>query len=183
MNDVLQQPNDKRFWAFSAGLSAVAMAFLAFLLYGRSGGGTGGVDLRFMPAVNASLNALTSVLLVCGWVFVKRGSTRVHRYFMTAAFVAAALFLVGYIAYHAVHGDTKYTGQGALRAVYFFILATHVLFSMVTLPLALLALAFALTRRFTQHKKVTRWLFPLWLYVSVTGVVVFLMLRGMPTAS
>lgn len=174
--------SDRRFWTFNAGLSAAALVFLGWLLYGRGAGGGGAVDLRFMPAVNASLNALTAGLLCAGFVAVKSGRQQVHRYLMTAAFVSAALFLAGYVAYHAAHGDTKYTGQGALRAVYFFILATHVLLSMVTLPLAIAALTFAVTRRFAQHKKVTRWLFPLWLYVSVTGVTIFFMLRGMPVA-
>jgi putative membrane protein len=175
-------PNDRRFWMFNAAASGAAVLFLGWLLYGRGQGAGGTMDLRFMPAVNASLNALTSVLLISGYVAIKSGRQQVHRYFMTSAFVTAALFLVGYIAYHAVHGDTKYTGEGALRAVYFAVLISHVLLSMVTLPLAIAALGFALTRRFVQHKKVTKWLFPMWLYVSVTGVVVFFMLRGMTPA-
>lgn len=179
MNDTAA--TDRRFWLYNAAASAAALLFLGWLLYGR-GASESGVDLRFMPAVNASLNALTATLLICGYVAVKRGNRQLHRYVMSTAFVSAALFLVGYIAYHAAHGDTKYTGLGAMRAVYFFVLATHVLLSMVTLPLAIAALSFALLKRFASHKKVTRWLFPMWLYVSVTGVAVFFMLRGMPVA-
>lgn len=172
--------SDRNFWIFNAAASGAAVLFLGWLLYGRGDSGAAGMDLRFMPAVNAALNALTATLLTAGYISIKSGKRQLHRYLMTSAFVVAALFLVGYIAYHAAHGDTKYTGTGAIRAVYFFVLITHVLLSMVTLPLALAALAFALRRKFESHKKVTKWLFPMWLYVSVTGVVVFFMLRGMP---
>jgi putative membrane protein len=172
--------SDRNFWIFNAAASSAALLFLGWLLYGRADAGAGGADLRFLPSVNASLNALTATLLTAGFISIKSGKQQLHRYLMTTAFVTAALFLVGYIAYHAAHGDTKFTGQGTLRTVYFFVLITHVLLSMVTLPLALAALGFALRKKFTSHKKVTKWLFPMWLYVSVTGVVVFFMLRGMP---
>jgi putative membrane protein len=174
--------SDRRFWIFNAAASGAAVLFLGWLLYGRSSTGGGSMDVSFMPAVNASLNALTSVLLVSGWISIKSGRKQLHRYLMVSAFVTAALFLVGYIAYHAVHGDTKYTGEGALRVVYFGILISHVLLSMVTLPLAIAALSFALMKNFVRHKKVTKWLFPMWLYVSVTGVAVFFFLRTMPPA-
>jgi putative membrane protein len=180
VTDITSTGGDRRFWLFNALVSGAAVLFLGWLLYGRGQSSGEGVDLRFMPAVNASLNALTATLLTCGWVAIKRGKQQLHRYLMTTAFVVAALFLVGYIAYHAAHGDTKYTGQGALRTLYFAVLISHVLLSMVTLPLAIAALTFALQRKFVSHKKVTKWLFPMWLYVSVTGVTVFFMLRGMP---
>ena len=172
--------SDRRFWVFNAAASGTAVLFLGWLLYGRGASASGSTDLSFMPAVNASLNALTSVLLVSGYVAIKSGNKQLHRYLMVSAFVTAALFLVGYIAYHAVHGDTKYTGQGALRVVYFSVLISHVLLSMVTLPMAIAALTFALMKNFVRHKRVTKWLFPMWLYVSVTGVAVFFFLREMP---
>ena len=174
---------DKRFFVFNAAVSAAALALLGWLLLIRGGAGGGGLDLHFMPAVNAGLNATSAVLLGCGWVAVKRGNPRVHRCFMVLAVASSALFLVGYVAYHYVHGDTRFGGQGALRTLYFAILVSHVLLSIAVVPMVLTALYFAWRRQFTRHTRVTRILFPIWLYVSVTGVVIFFFLRGYPTAS
>lgn len=175
--------SDKRFFIFNGLLSAGALGLLAWLLLIRGGSRDSGLDLHFMPAVNACLNATSAVLLVCGYVFVKRGNTKVHRYLMVSAVASSALFLVGYLAYHFVHGDTKFGGVGIIRAVYLSILASHVLLSMAVVPMVLTALYFAWRKQFSRHTKVTRILFPIWLYVSVTGVVIFFMLRGYPTAS
>lgn len=168
---------DRRFFLFNAVVSVAALALLSWLLIFRGATGAGGADLRFMPALNATLNATAAVLLVGGWVAIKRKRADIHRYFMVAAFAASALFLVGYLAYHAVHGDTKFGGEGAVKAVYLLVLASHVLLSIGVVPLALTAFWFAWKKEFARHKRVTRWLHPIWLYVSVTGVVVFLMLR------
>lgn len=182
--DATLETNDRKFFVFNALLSAGALALLGWLLLIRGGAGAGGsVDLHFMPAVNAALNATSALLLLSGWVAVKRGNPRVHRYFMVSAVASSALFLVGYIAYHYVHGDTKFGGVGAIRPVYFGILISHVLLSVAVVPMVLTALYFAWRKQFRRHTKVTRILFPIWLYVSVTGVVIFFMLRGYPTAS
>jgi putative membrane protein len=178
----LSSGSDRRFFVFNAVLSTGALGLLAWLLLIRGGGG-GGADLRFMPAVNAGLNATATLLLLGGWISVKRGNPRVHRYFMVGAVACSALFLVGYLAYHYVHGDTKFGGTGTIRTVYLAILATHVLLSMAVVPLVLSALWFAAKKQFARHTRVTRILFPVWLYVSVTGVVIFFLLRGHPTAS
>lgn len=175
--------SDKRFFVFNAILSAAALGLLAWLLLIRGGSGSAGLDLRFMPAVNACLNSTSALLLVCGYIAVKKGNPRIHRYFMVAAVASSALFLVGYLAYHYVHGDTKFGGVGTIRIVYLSILASHVLLSMAVVPMVLTALYFAWRKQFVRHTKVTRILFPIWLYVSVTGVVIFFMLRGYPTAS
>ena len=175
--------SDKWFFVFNAALSVAALGLLAWLLLLRGGSGGGGPTLGFMPAVNASLNATSSVLLVCGYLAVKRGNRAVHRYLMVSAVASSALFLAGYVAYHFVHGDTKFGGVGALRAVYLSILASHVLLSIAVVPLVLTALYLAWRGQFTRHAKVTRVLFPLWLYVSVTGVAIFFLLRGYPTTS
>ena len=168
---------DRRFYVFNAVVSAVALVGLGWLLLVRRGGG-GGAQLSFLPAVNASLNATAAMLLVCGFVAIRRGSMRVHRIFMVGAFAASSLFLVCYLAYHAAHGDTRYAGHGTLRAVYLAVLATHVLLSMTVVPLALTAFWFALRREFGRHRRVTRVLWPIWIYVSVTGVMIFFMLRS-----
>lgn len=171
-------PQSRSFIYFNAGLSLAVVLFLGWLLYGR-GTATGSptVDLRFMPAVNACLNATAAVLLVCGWVAIKKNRPDIHRYFMVSTTAVSALFLVGYVAYHSVHGDTKFTGTGALRAVYFFILITHIVGSIAVVPLLISALTFAFKRAFVRHRKITRVLAPLWLYVSVTGVTIFFFLR------
>ncbi|MDC0710343.1 DUF420 domain-containing protein [Stigmatella sp. ncwal1] len=169
--------SDRTFYVFTAVVSAAALSLLAYLLLIRRGGATG-VDLRFMPSVNASLNALSASLLLAGWVAIRRKAQRVHQYLMVSAFASSALFLVGYLAYHYVHGDTRYAGSGPLRGVYLVILASHVLLSIPVLPMALVSFYFAWRKTFRRHRQVTRWLAPIWLYVSVTGVVVYFMLRG-----
>ena len=169
--------SDKRFFVFNGVISAAALALLAWLLLLHGGTQGTGLNLRFLPAVNACFNASAAALLVAGWVAVKRGRSDIHRYFMVAAFAASTLFLVGYLAYHAVHGDTKFGGEGAVRTVYLTLLASHVLLSIGIVPMSLTAFYFAWKKEFERHKKVTRVLWPIWLYVSVTGVVVFLMLR------
>ena len=125
---------DRRFFLFNAVVSAAALLLLGWLLLVRRGGAPGGVDLRFLPAVNASLNATAALLLLAGWIAIRRGSMRVHRVLMVGAFAASSLFLICYLAYHAVHGDTRYAGTGAMRAVYLGVLASHVLLSMTVVP-------------------------------------------------
>jgi putative membrane protein len=169
---------DRRFFVFNAVLSAGALLLLGWILLVRRGAAPGSSDLGFLPAVNASLNALAASLLLAGRVAIFRGSMRVHRALMVAAFVASSLFLVCYLAYHSTHGDTRYTGAGAARTVYLAILASHVLLSATVVPLALTAFWFAFRREFVRHRKVTRVLWPIWMYVSVTGVVIFFLLRS-----
>ena len=165
----------RSFLVFNSVVSAAALTFLAWLLLVHRGV-HGSVDLSFMPAVNASFNATSAVLLVAGRIAITRKNAELHKRLMVAAFAVSGLFLLGYVAYHFVHGDTKYAG--AFRPVYLGVLATHVLASMTVLPLALTAFYFAARREFGRHTKVTRVLWPIWLYVSVTGVVVFFMLHG-----
>jgi len=171
-------PADRTFYAFNAILSVAALAILFYVLVVRRGGPGLGLDLRFMPAVNAGLNALSAAFLTAGYVAIRNRSATLHKYCMASAFTSSSLFLVGYLAYHYVHGDTKFQGTGALRAVYLLILASHVLLSMTIVPLALTSLYFALKQSFQRHARVARVTLPIWLYVSVTGVLIFFMLRG-----
>lgn len=129
-----------------------------------------------LPLVNATLNATAAVLLTAGYWHIRHGRRRTHRAFMTAAFVTSALFLVSYTVYHAQAGSRPFTGHGPVRTVYFVILISHVVLAAVILPLAIVTLARALGGRFAAHARLARWTLPLWLYVSVTGVVVYLML-------
>ena len=168
------RPQDRRFWAANAVVSAAALALLFWLLVLRHPASGGG--LAFLPPINAALNATAAVLLFAGWRAVKRGDRALHGKLMIAAFAASSLFLVSYLAYHFVHGDSRFWGSGALKALYLAILLSHVLLSMAVVPLALGAFWFAFHRRFDVHRKITRVLLPVWLYVSVTGVVVYWML-------
>lgn len=167
---------DRRFLIFNATVSGLALAFLIWLLMFHGGLGTSTVDLRFMPAINAGFNTVATGLLVAAFVAIKRGRADLHQRFAVSAFAASLLFLVGYVAYHFVHGDTRY--EGGHRGIYLAILASHVILSITVVPLALSAFYFAAQRRFEIHKRITRFLLPIWLYVSVTGVIIYFFLHG-----
>lgn len=134
------------------------------------------VSYTDLPALNASLNATSAVFLSIGWLLIRRRRIEAHRLCMLSAFVVSALFLISYVVYHANVGSVPYQGQGAIRTVYFAILITHVILAAAILPLAIVTLSRALSRRFDRHRKIARWTLPIWLYVSVTGVVIYVML-------
>jgi putative membrane protein len=134
------------------------------------------IDLTILPAVNASLNTLATACLIAGWVFIRRRDLDRHRACMLGAFAASALFLTSYLVYHANVGSVPFEGQGTVRFVYFGILITHIILAALILPLALITLSRALSRRFDRHRQIARWTLPIWLYVSVTGVVIYVML-------
>ncbi len=168
---------DRNFFIFNAIVSVAALSLLSWLLLFRQGE-SGDLDLHFVPALNAGLNATAATLLLSGWIAIRKRNERLHKRLMVGAFAASALFLVGYLAYHYVHGDTRYQGEGPMRSVYFFVLISHVLLSIPVVPMALSAFYFAWKDRRAAHRKVTRILAPVWLYVSVTGVVVYFMLHA-----
>lgn len=171
--------SDKAFSAFAVVFSLIAVAIIAWLLLGRTVvPADQGIDVSFFPGLNASLNATSAALLAFGWIAIRRKRIDVHRKLMVGAFAASSLFLVSYLTYHYLHGDTRYPGTGAGRTAYLILLASHVLLSIPVVPMALFAFYFAWKKQFARHKRVTRVLAPLWLYVSVTGVVVFAILRA-----
>jgi uncharacterized membrane protein YozB (DUF420 family) len=129
-----------------------------------------------LPHVNAALNAASGLLLLAGLYFIWRGNVRAHRACMLSALVVSALFLVSYVVYHAQYGSVKFMGQGLARPVYFFILITHVVLAVAIVPLVFVTARRALRADFARHRKIARWTYPFWLYVSITGVVVYLML-------
>ena len=137
------------------------------------------MTVQDLPALNATLNAISTVLLFTGWVFIRRGRRDAHRACMLAAFVTSALFLTSYLVYHYNVGSVRFERSGPIRAVYLTILATHIVLAATILPLALVTLSRALARRFDKHRRIARWTLPIWLYVSVTGVVIYLMLYRM----
>jgi putative membrane protein len=129
-----------------------------------------------LPAVNASLNLTSTVLLSAGWYFIRSGSWRRHMVCMIGAVFSSTLFLAGYIIYHVHVGEKSSGYRGWIAAIYFPMLASHVLLAFVTLPLVIITLIQVFRRRWDLHKKIARWTLPIWLYVSVTGVLVYLML-------
>ena len=129
-----------------------------------------------LPAVNASLNALSGILLLAGYVLVRAGRIEQHRRCMIAAFVVSSIFLICYLVYHAEVGSVRFTRQGFVRPVYFTILATHVVLAAAVPPLALITLSRGLRAQYPRHIRIARWTFPIWLYVSVTGVLVYVLL-------
>jgi putative membrane protein len=159
------------------GISAAASLFLFWLIYKHPAADTSSVRLPFLPALNALLNGFSAMALLIGFTFIRARRIAAHRAAMIAAFLFSTLFLVSYILHHYLHGDVRYPVHAALRSVYLPVLASHIILAVVTLPLVLVTFFFSLSGRFPQHRKVARWTFPLWLYVSVTGVFTYAMLR------
>jgi uncharacterized membrane protein YozB (DUF420 family) len=129
-----------------------------------------------LPAVNAALNAISAVLVVRGYLYIRRGEARRHKRCMVSALVVSTLFLVGYLILRSVAGMTRFTGQGWIRPVYFSILFSHTILAAAIVPLVLITLVRALRGRFDRHVRIARWTLPLWLYVSVTGVLIYWLL-------
>jgi putative membrane protein len=134
------------------------------------------VTVSDLPALNASLNGLSAVFLTAGYRYIRRKNMAAHRACMLAAFTVSTLFLISYVTYHAQVGSVPFLHHGWIRPVYFGILITHVVLAAAILPLAIVTLSRALHQKFDRHRRLARWTLPLWLYVSVTGVVVYLML-------
>lgn len=129
-----------------------------------------------LPAINASLNLVSTIFISTGWFFIRRGAWRQHVACMVTAIISSTLFLAGYVVYHAHVGEKSSGYTGWLAAIYFPILASHVLLAVVTLPLVIITLIPVFRRRWDRHRRIARWTMPIWLYVSVTGVLVYLML-------
>lgn len=134
------------------------------------------IDYSTLPAVNATLNATSGIFLFTGYILIKRRRINAHRNAMLAAFASSMLFLTSYLVYHYHAGSRPFPGSGAIRLVYFTILISHVLLAIAILPLAISTLMKGLRGQYARHKRVAKWTFPLWMYVSVTGVVVYVML-------
>jgi putative membrane protein len=158
--------------------SVAALALLVVVIYGHGRVDSAPAWVAALPALNATLNATSAVLLVIAYLAIRRRALATHARFMLASLATSGLFLVSYILYHSFHGDSHFAGVGLVRPVYFFILLSHIGLSALVLPLIFTSFFFSLSGRFPQHKKISRYTFPVWLYVSVTGVVVFAMLRA-----
>jgi len=137
------------------------------------------IDYTVLPAVNATLNAISGTFLLIGYVLIRRRRINAHRNAMLGAFASSTVFLITYLVYHAHAGSRPFTGQGAIRYVYFAILISHVILAAAILPMAVSTLSRGLRGRYDDHKRIARWTFPTWMYVSVTGVIVYVMLYQM----
>ncbi len=134
------------------------------------------MDVRDLPALNATLNSLSAVLLAAGYYFIRRRQVSRHRLCMVTAFLVSCLFLISYLVYHAQVGSVPFTRQGWIRPVYFSILITHIILAAAIVPLALVTLFRAWREQFDRHRRIARWTLPIWAYVSVSGVAIYWML-------
>jgi putative membrane protein len=159
-------------------VSSLAVSFLLWLLYVHHASADFAGRWMFLPALNAILNGLCAITLCVGFYFIKHHNIAAHRTSMLVAFAFSSAFLVSYIVNHTLHGDTVFPGHGDVRTLYLSILASHVVLSIVALPMVLTTFFFSLTGRFAIHRRIARWTFPIWLYVSITGVVVFVFLKA-----
>ncbi len=170
--------SNKGLWVAFLSVSFIIFVFLFWWIYAKEAGSSEGLTwVAYLPYLNSLLNFLTAVLLCLGYSFIKSGKKEKHRITMILAGVLSALFLVSYLTYHHFQGDTKFVAQGFIRPIYFIILISHVILSMVQVPLILATFSFAFMGKWHAHKKVARITFPVWLYVSVTGVLVFFFLK------
>ncbi|NCQ33900.1 DUF420 domain-containing protein [bacterium] len=158
-------------------LSVVIYAGLMWLIYAFELKQRWGDGLPWLPHFNAACNATSATAVALGVWFIRGGKKQAHAVTMVFATFASAAFLVGYLTHHTLHGDTPFSGTGPIRTVYFAILISHIILSGVALPLILNTLSFAALRRFEAHRRIARWTYPIWLYVSVTGVVIWFFLR------
>jgi putative membrane protein len=156
--------------------AVIAIALLA-LVYRGGASGPLPAWVDWLPFVNALFNSASATAIILGVRAIRGGRPDVHRRWMFTALGSSAVFLVSYVTYHALHGDSRFLGQGLVRPIYFLILISHILLSVVALPMVLSTFYLSLSGRFAAHRRLARWTFPIWLYVSVTGVVVFAMLQ------
>ncbi|WP_448518278.1 DUF420 domain-containing protein [Rhodoflexus sp.] len=181
---------DKRYLAIIGVISVAIPLVVALLLFVPQTGKLGDVDVSILPHINALLNSATSLCLILAWFFIKNRNENMHRNLMITALILSSLFLVSYVIYHFQAPSTKFgdtNGDGVLsnvelaavgitRSVYLFILLTHILLAVVVVPIVLVAFYFGLTNQRARHKKIVKFTFPIWLYVAITGVLVYLMI-------
>jgi len=162
-------------WAIGVLSAAVVAGVGALLLAPRAG--AAGIDVSALPALNAALNGASAVLLTAGYVFIRRRRVAAHVTCMVGAFLVSTLFFASYVVYHWHAGSRPFAGQGWIRPVYFALLLTHVVLAAAIVPLALTTIWRGATARWARHVRIARWTLPIWLYVSVTGVLIFWMLH------
>lgn len=158
-------------------ISLLAFLFLIWLIYFRETADSVSDWVNQLPALNALLNSVSTVLILAGYSAIRKKQYVKHMKLMMTAFITSSLFLISYLVYHNFTGHTTFPGEGLIRPVYFFILITHIILSAFVVPLVLTSFYFAYAGKFSTHRKVSKWTFPVWLYVSVTGVVIYFILN------
>lgn len=136
-----------------------------------------GVSLDFLPAVHATLNTIVAICLIAALVMIKRKKVVAHQRLINVAMICSALFLICYVAYHTTSGETRYGGTGISKTIYLVLLISHIVLAAVSLPFILYTYIYGFTNQFAKHRRITKWVFPIWLYVAVTGPICYLMLR------
>jgi len=169
-------PRNSTPYTIIGALSVAIPLVVAFLLFGGKATKIEGLNVSFLPHLNAVLNAATFCCLVAGGVAIRSKNIALHRVLMMAAFVLSSIFLVSYVTYHNNADSAKYGGEGFMKITYYTILITHILLSMVVVPLVLFAIYFAWSGQIAKHKKIVKWTYPVWLYVASSGVAVYLMI-------
>lgn len=173
----LSRVNVRGAWVTIVCVSLAAVALLVWIIYFKEQPEGGEQTLTFLPLLNCILNALSASCLIAGFLAIKWRRPVTHIRWMLAAFLASTLFLVSYILHHHLHGDSKFPEDNPLRPAYLGILASHVLLSIVCLPMVLMTFFLGLSGRLSSHKRIAKFTFPIWLYVSVTGVLIFALLK------
>jgi putative membrane protein len=159
------------------GVLSVAIPFVvAILMFIPQTGKLGDLNVSFLPHLNAVLNSATALALVTGYIFIRNGKKQYHITAMITAFVLSSIFLVSYVIYHYQAPATKFLGEGFIRGIYFFILLSHIILAAVVVPFVLLSIYFGISKQYQKHRRIVKWTFPIWLYVAVTGVIVYLMI-------
>ncbi len=170
-----QVKKDKYYVPLIWGLSIAIPIVVAILLY-MPKLTINGLNLKFLPALNASINFSVSILLILGVYFIKNKNLKLHKACMLTSLILSSVFLVSYVIYHASVSETKFGGEGFIRYIYYFFLITHILLAIFVVPLALFSIYRGINSQIVLHKKIVKYTFPIWLYVSVTGVIVYLMI-------
>ncbi|WP_407946760.1 DUF420 domain-containing protein [Paenibacillus tarimensis] len=167
----------ERNWVLTIfGFSIILVGIITVLFFLPGYEGEVGFDVTILPLLNAIYNCFTFTFLIIALAAIKRRNIAVHRTFILAAFTTTALFLICYVIYHFLTEPTKFGGSEVMRYVYFFILVTHILLAIINVPLALLSIVWGYTNNISKHRKISRWTMPVWLYVSCTGVIVYLLI-------
>jgi putative membrane protein len=174
-NNLITSGKDRKFLTLIAVLS-VAIPVVVAVLFFMPKSGDSSVDVSYLPAFHAILNSLTAIALIIGYVNIKKRNLKAHRGAMLVAFSLSAVFLVSYVTYHFLGERTTYGGEGALKYIYYFILLTHIVLAVVIVPLVLLSVYFGISNQLARHRRISRWTYPIWLYVAVTGVLVYLLI-------
>ncbi|WP_439879934.1 DUF420 domain-containing protein [Pontibacter sp. MBLB2868] len=174
-NAQLTSSNDKKVLTVIALLS-VAIPVVVAILFFLPKSGESNVDVSYLPALHAILNSLTAIALLVGYYNIRKGNIKGHRASMLTAFGLSSIFLVSYVTYHFLGDRTVFGGDGALKYIYYFILLTHIVLAIAIVPLVLLSVYFGITNQLVRHRRISKWTFPIWLYVAVTGVLVYLLI-------